>query len=474
MPTLLKLLLCCITVQVCTLQVVSAQLPQPGEEKGILSFPGKAVSAIDAKYGKLERSFTKSLDKQLKRLEKQADKLYRKMQRKDSSAASQFLAKSQADIQALKNKLTNPGLPAQYLPSLDTLQGVFKLLQDIPGIGNAEKLKTALQKMDGVGKNLYKADEVKHFLKERKAYLKEQLGKLGLTKQLKKLNKQAYYYAQQVNEYRELVNDPEKLEKKALELISRTRGFKEFMERNSMLAGLFPLADGNASFSLLQPGLQTRNQVSSSISQQLGGGPNAQQLVQQNIQQAQNQLDELKNGLNDAVGGSSDDELPDFKPNNQKTKSFLKRLEYGANLQFAKNTSFLPARSDIAMSLGYKLNDKSVVGLGVSYKLGIGSIQRIRLSSEGAGLRSFVDWKLKGSLWISGGYEMNYNPSLNNITLYGRQDIWQSSGLIGISKKMNIHSKWFKVSKLQLLYDFMATQHVPVSQPLLFRLGYSF
>jgi hypothetical protein len=55
------------------------------------------------------------------------------------------------------------------------------------------------------------------------------------------------------------------------------------------------------------------------------GGPNAQSQFQQNIQQGQSQMQQLKNKLVQLGGGSSDDIMPQgFKPNNQKTKSFLK------------------------------------------------------------------------------------------------------------------------------------------------------
>jgi hypothetical protein len=50
--------------------------------------------------------------------------------------------------------------------------------------------------------------------------------------------------------------------------------------------------------------------------------------------------------------------MPEFKPNTQKTKSFLKRLEYGANFQTQKATNFFPAVSDLGLSLGYKFSDK--------------------------------------------------------------------------------------------------------------------
>ncbi|MEJ0105445.1 MAG: DUF5320 domain-containing protein [Bacteroidota bacterium] len=59
-----------------------------------------------------------------------------------------------------------------------------------------------MNKVNGLENQLQKAEEVKQFLKQQKQFLKEQLGKFGFDKQLKKLNKDAYYYGQQVAEYK--------------------------------------------------------------------------------------------------------------------------------------------------------------------------------------------------------------------------------------------------------------------------------
>jgi hypothetical protein len=122
------------------------------------------------------------------------------------------------------------------------------------------------------------------------------------------------------------------------------------------------------------------------------------------------------------------------------------------------------------------LNNKSLIGLGVSYKLGLGSIDNIRFSNQGIGLRSFLDWKLKKQLFITSGFEMNYITNLykpfNNPP--SEDGGWQKAALLGLSKKINIKTKWFKNTKLQLLYDFLSRQHVPVSQQILFRVGYEF
>jgi hypothetical protein len=245
-----------------------------------------------------------------------------------------------------------------------------------------------------------------------------------------------------------------------------------------MLASLFRLPgdpDDVTNVAALA-GLQTRSQVNTLIQQQIAsGGPNAQAQFTQNVQNAQSQLQQLKDKFLKEGRGNSDDIMPEgFKPNNQKTKSFLKRLEYGTNMQSQKASNFFPATSDLCLSVGYKMNDKSVIGLGASYKLGLGrGWNRIRLTQEGAGLRSYIDWKLKGSFWISGGYEMNYRSVFNSIPQLRELDAWQQSGLLGVSKVIQVKSKFFKKTKVQLLWDFLSYQQVPKAQPIVFRIGYA-
>jgi len=171
------------------------------------------------------------------------------------------------------------------------------------------------------------------------------------------------------------------------------------------------------------------------------------------------------------LGGSGDPELPNFKPNSQKTKPFLKRLEYGFNVQFAKSSSLLPSTANLALTLGYKLNDKKSFGIGAGYVLGMGSIKHISFSSQGLSLRSYLDWKIKKQFYASGGYEANYNSAFKNIEQLKNYNAWQRSFLAGISKKYKIGKK---NGEIKILYDFFAQRHLPVSSPVLFRTGYSF
>jgi hypothetical protein len=80
--------------------------------------------------------------------------------------------------------------------------------------------------------------------------------------------------------------------------------------------------------------------VNQSLKDRFGSGPEVTRQLQQNMQLAQGWLTELKNRLSSLSSGSADDggstDIPSFKPSNQRTKTFLQRLEYGCNLQSQK------------------------------------------------------------------------------------------------------------------------------------------
>lgn len=247
------------------------------------------------------------------------------------------------------------------------------------------------------------------------------------------------------------------------------------MQENSQLASMFRLPGGSSSvvdpsnIASLQ-GLQTRAMVQQQLQQQFGA-TGGQQLLQRNMQQAQAQLYELKNKLLQ-FGGVDDLDMPDFTPNKQKTKSFKDRLEYGVNLQSQRASGLLPSSSGLGLSLGYKLNDKSVIGLGASYRWGWGKpLKDIKITHEGVGIRSFVDYQLKGSFFISAGYEQNYNSGFNRTEQLKDRSAWQPSGLLGLTKKYGVGKM---KGNVQLLWDFLSYAQVPRTQAVKFRVGYAF
>lgn len=473
----------CVLVILCLGFMLTASAQ---EEKDFFSLPLKKqeafLKAVNGRFAELDKKLTASSERYLRRMKKQEAKLYKKLYKKDSVAAKQFLANSQqqyAELEAKLNSASNGETQKQlkeYIPQFDSIKTSLSFLNkslpaDHPLLN---KLKGPQQTLSQFETRMQLANEVKRQLKERKKLLAEQFEKLGLTKDLKKLNKEMFYYQEQLKEYKLMLKDPKKLEEKALALLRKSKAFNEFMKKNSMLAQLFKVPDNYGSPASLA-GLQTREGVAAMLTQRFAGaGVNPREHMQQQMNLAQAEMNKLKGKLKKTgSGNSSDIDMPEnFKPNTQKTRSFLKRLEYGANIQTQRPNGLLPVTSDLALTAGYKLNDKSVIGIGASYKLGWGQgIKKIRLSSEGVALRSFVDLKLKGSFWLTGGYEQNYYQSFNSLEQLYNINAWKQSALLGLTKKVRIGKK---TNKVQLLYDFFYRSNNIRTQPLAFRVEYGF
>lgn len=439
-------------------------------------FEGIDIQALTSKTSKTTKKFEEFTRRFLSQIKKQEQKLKQKIAKSNPALANQLFDGIEERYEDLKKEPGEIIHHSQvYSGHLDSLTTALAFLKEINR--ESTELANALSQFSSLQDKFSQAEKIRSFLSERKRLLRENLEKLGMPTALKGFQKRVYYYAAQVNEYKSLWKDPSKLEKKLLEILSRTEAFKDFFRQHSQLASLFALPGNNTAAASLA-GLQTRVSVQQGIQDRFGAGLQIEQLLQQNLQAGQGQLDELKSKLARYGQGSygntgSDVDLPDgFKPNNQKTKTFFQRLEYGVNIQSQKARSYFPTTSDIGLSLGYKLSDNSSIGVGASYTVGWGrGWEHIRITSEGVGLRSYVDMRLKGNLYISGGYEQNYRSAFENVGQLRELDAWQKSGLLGLSKRYKV-SKKIK-GDIKLLWDFLSYQQIPRTQAVLFRIGYS-
>jgi hypothetical protein len=483
LKSLSKIFIICVAGCVVCLYGQAQQVQR--ESTGIFEIPGRFLSKLDAKVSGLEKRVIRETEKSLMRLSQQEQKLRKRLMKKDSVAAKKLFADSEKQYRALIRKMREADFPAIegkiYEAYLDTLATSLKFLDNnFKSKLKANNLNANNELITGTHNKLKNLDSkldytqyVRDYLKQRQDLLKRQFQRFGMTKSLLKYNKQAYYYSQQINEYKSILNDPTQLERKVISALQKLTVFQEFMQKYSGFAAMFPVPSNSGI--AMTSGLQTREQVSKIIQSQVGmSGPAADQFMQQQLQRAEAALGSMKERLENKLS-NGESEVPDFKPNNQKTKKFLSRLELGTNLQTVKSNEFFPSTTDVGISLGYKLNENGIAGLGASYKMGWGKdISHIRISHEGIGLRTFIDWKLRGSFYISGGYEQNYRSSFKTFSdLYGISQ-WQQSGLVGISKIMSLKTKLFKKTKAQLLWDFLSYQQLPREQPLKFRLGYNF
>jgi len=479
-----------ITLVVALLLPCILHSPLCAQDTAFIPGTGKIASryldVVADKSGFLSHNIDIQTAKYLSRFQRQEARIYKKLAKKDSTVAAKTLAESKKQYAALQQKLNkaSQGIARgrKYIPLLDTMATSLRFFRQYgdlfkKGLTSSEQLNNSLSQVNGLQDKLQQADDVQAFVKARQQELAGPLQQAGMSDALKSFNKDAYYYSAQVKEYRDALNDPGKAEQKALALLNQLPVFQKFMRQNSFLASIFGSPDNaSAAGATALQGLQTRVQVQQLIQTQIAsGGAGAQTMVQQNIQAAQAQLTSLKDKLSKLGGGNNESDIPGFKPNNQRTRTFFQRLEYGTNIQTQKSGYFFPATTDLAFSVGYKLNDKSTVGIGTSYKMGWGTgIQHIAISHEGIGFRSFMDTKIKGSFYASGGFEYNYQQPFTSLQQINSLNSWSKSGLAGISKIVSVKSKMFKKTKLQLLWDFLSYRQKPVTQPIKFRVGYTF
>lgn len=443
-------------------------------------FPGRYYNKLTKKLDGIQQQLDKKTSKYLQRIARQEQKLYSKLYKKDPAKAREIFGNINARYKDLQNHTGK--LNTAYSSKLDSIQSAFNFL-DNSNLNDPTlqyNITQGLRQANELQHSLNQTEHIKTFLKERKQFLAAQLERYGMLKELKQFNKEIYYYQQQVKEYKDILNDPDKLERKLLDLVSNLPAFKEFFKKNSTLASMFGVPGGSPDPAMLQASLaslQSRTQVNQLIQQQISaGGPNAMNVFQQNMQQAQSQLNQLKKHISEfGNSGAGGEDIPDFKVNSQRTKSFLQRLELGTNIQTNNATYYFPVKTDLGISVGYKLNDKSIIGIGASYKIGFGKDWRnIRISSQGASIRSFLEYSLKGSFSLAGGYELNYLSEFNRLHELSALSAWQQSGLLGVSKVVSLKTRFFKKTKVQLLWDFLSYQQIPKSQPVLFRVGYNF
>jgi hypothetical protein len=281
----------------------------------------------------------------------------------------------------------------------------------------------------------------------------------GVGQAFTRLKKTGYYYRQQISDWKASLSDPGRLEQKTLATLAQLPSYQQFMAKHSMLASMFALPSGYGDSSALA-GLQTKDLIERQLHGLPGSGSAA---LSAQMQQAYGQLQRMQDNVSRWGGAGQQVDMPDFKPNTQATKSLLRRLTYGLNLQVTSSRNYMPATGVIGGQLGYKLDDKKVIGIGFAYHLGVsGTIGHLHFSGQGVSLRSYGEVRIKNSWYGAGGYEVNYFSAF----------AWQPSALLGIEKKYRLSSKM--QGSLQIFFDLLYRQQTPYGQPFKFRTGYSF
>ncbi|GGA87938.1 hypothetical protein GCM10011511_08830 [Puia dinghuensis] len=460
---------------------------------GINKLSAKTFDRIGAWAARTEKRITRQTAKHLDQLAKQESRLEKALYGRDSGAAKRLFGGSQQQYRAMLTTLLSSSstnhLPAlkEYLPVVDSLHAALHFLGG-PGattaglsLGKLEAIGSAAGQLQQLEGRWQQARDVESFIRQREQQLSGQLTGQGLSKSLLRINKSAFYFQQQLVEYKSLLADRDRLQQKVLNSLRNSPAFQHFMQTNSYVGRMFSLPENYGSPASLS-GLQTKTMVQQRLglgqgSSRPSGGSGAEpgQFLQQKVDNGQQQLGLLKSKLRSLgnFSGGGDVVMPRFTPNDQKVKTFLHRIEYGVNLQTQQSYGIMPATADLGLLLGYKLSSKATIGVGGSYNIGLkGGLGHLSYSGQGAGIRSYIDVRARGSLWLTGGWEYNYVRGFSTWRDLSHWNEWQKSALFGLSKKFKLSAA--RTSSLQLLFDALYKQHVPASSPLIFRVGYSF
>ncbi len=480
---------------------------------GDISLSPASVRSIDRKINSLDDRLTRQTGKYLSSFARREEKLCKQLAKTDPSKAAELFGDTKKTYENLSQKLSSATgkfdklTSGEYMPGLDSLQGALAFLKDAANIVSKTKdirqqLGNSLNQVNQLQNKLQQTAEIQGYLQERQQQIKQLLSHYtnlpkSVDKYFGKYQQDIYYYSQQVKECKELLNDPDKLVRKLLSTLQTIPAFSKFFSKYSMLASLFP-TPGNYGTPQALSGLQTRADVQQVLQQQLSipstNGSNASpaEYFQQQLQQAQGELSKLKDKLQqfgNTGGGSSDMAMPDFKPNGQKTRRFLQRIEWSASFQTQKSNNYFPVTTDAAFTAGYKLNEKYIIGAGISGKIGWGTgWKHLRITGEAVGMRAFAQWKapdllggssrVMGRLWFTAGAEMSCGRKIESLAVFKNYTPWTKSALAGVTKKYSMRSPLKRgktmQGSMQVMYDFLYRRNVPNTPAVVWRVGYNF
>ena len=424
--------------------------------------------------------------------------------KKDSIFSKKLFDYAIDSIQRLKSMIKNKEtrienfLYRSRIPYVDSLKKSLLFFEkNTTALKSLNSMSTSISgardQVSGIESKMQGVNKIQAFLQDRKNILSAELKAFPqLKKHIQQFRKEAFYYKAQMEQYKETLSSPDRIEKL---VIGKLQHLPAFQNLGSRLPGPFSLLVFNGSST------QSTEAIPVDSGENITGGLPAraavQKFIQSNspvmertidpLQQIRQQVDKsgeqtqlipqkvidffatVKNKFPSSVQSDKND----FTLNSQRVKSFWKRIDYGADLQFGKSVNYLPATSNITLKLGYKLDDKKTAGIGIAYIMGMGyGWKNIVLTHQGIGLKGYLKWNWKKGFALQAQAGWNYMTQFENIAELKNNDAWQKAGLIGISKDLKFTKK--VKANIQFMFDLFYKTHIPYTQPTVFRFGYGF
>ncbi|HVW63111.1 MAG TPA: hypothetical protein VHC48_23835, partial [Puia sp.] len=208
-----------ILLLLCFLSFSCFAQDQPDKVTAIINFPSKFFSRIQSKTASLNDQLTRQTEKYLQKMARREERLRKKLYKVDPNAAKSLFAGSPEKYAALGRQLAHDSgssgslaLNGEYQAYTDSLQGMLKFMGDNP------KALASLKQLQSLQARIQDADQVREYVRERKQQISQYIRQhTNLSEHLGKdyqgMNQDVYYYSQQVREYKEMLNDPDKMTK---------------------------------------------------------------------------------------------------------------------------------------------------------------------------------------------------------------------------------------------------------------------
>jgi len=462
-------------------QEISTPIP-PADTKGASLLANVTVYAgeVSKKSQRITKKLLATNEKMLRNYAKEEARFRKMLAKADSIKNGSFLSILDDRRNLASSVLANPAKAnTKYLSLIDSALGVLKISQKYSSLLNEKidlsSVSEAIGNTELLQEQFNKSEMLLWHLRESSSLISDRVRGLKLPVDINRITSSVTKYDQRINEYVGLLNNRKKVEQKVLQAAANTKIFKDFMQKNSILSSMFRMpADGEDEQGFENPeGLQTRESVSAGISEKLGKvSSNVHVNGSKEFEGGRSKLAEEKSKyLFDMMRSGNNAGISSESPSSSKVP-LKKRFTFDLNFQTHRQSVIT---TDLGLAVGYKLNPRSTVGIGAAYKLGLGkSIEHLSLSHQGVSLRSFIDWKVKNGLSITGGYEMNLIDAIRKIDQLKNMSAWQQSGLVGLTKTIVNGPGILKSTKLQILWDFLSYQQIPRAQALVFRVGYGF
>lgn len=400
--------------------------------------------------------FARKCEKRTRKAEKRFKRYERKIQiHADTSDTKEFFSGEQTDS---LNQEPQNGLARE--PSLDSLLLAYDFAE-------YAGLAPDLQLSGKVNENLNRAKQQLNITQRAKSELMKckdhwktkALESRKYNRWLNKMEKECYYYTAQINEYRKALRDPSHLYDRLLSTLRRDPHWGDFL-------ATLPAKPQNTGK------MQPREIVQQMLQSQAASvSPDASKLIKDVQKTGSDLLGSLSNQA--ASFGDLDNaaQMPGFVPNTYKTKNLWEHIDIGFNLQFDDRTMFLPSTGVAGAQVSFNFDQWFSAGVTASYRFGMGDIKNIRFSHSGAGYGAFVNYKIWNSLGVQAGYERNWRTGIE-VNEVHFPAAWASSALTGLSWEYEVGKKMN--GTMGVFYDFMHNKHTPVTNAVLWRMGWKF